>query len=182
VLSRWCEGGGEGEGGQDAGELRRAMLGSMRREADEVFGEGSTVHCMSGSPRTWGGELGLVLKDGIRSIVVRFALLSLSLSLSLSSRRSAANPFSPRPRSPPTNSATRTTTSPTRPPRTATTSTPTPTTRSSLGPSRSSPISTCAKNVSPIPPLCTLGVPTISHFEPSPPRRLIRPMDPLCKG
>ncbi|ORY54859.1 hypothetical protein BCR35DRAFT_355826 [Leucosporidium creatinivorum] len=71
VLSRWTEGGGEGEGvkGEDAGELRREMLTAMRREADKIFGAGTTIHCMSGSPRTWGGELGLVEKEGMRSLI-----------------------------------------------------------------------------------------------------------------
>lgn len=84
VLSSWTEEGGEGEGakGEDAGALRREMLRAMRTAADKTFGVGTTIHCMSGSPRTWGGELGLVEKKGTKSLVVRsFARLCRSASI-----------------------------------------------------------------------------------------------------
>lgn len=41
------------------GELRQAMLHEMRTAADRIFGaeQNAVVHCMSGSPRIWGGDL-----------------------------------------------------------------------------------------------------------------------------
>ncbi|GJN88265.1 hypothetical protein Rhopal_001230-T1 [Rhodotorula paludigena] len=39
------------------GELRQVMLTAMQEAATEVFGAGGILHCMSGSPRIWGGAL-----------------------------------------------------------------------------------------------------------------------------
>ena len=59
----------------DPGELKHLLLSSMRQAALDVFGSPTAVvHCMAGSPRIWGGELGIVgtatkSGEGARSIV-----------------------------------------------------------------------------------------------------------------
>ncbi|BGP18755.1 hypothetical protein JCM10213_003046 [Rhodosporidiobolus nylandii] len=58
----------EGQEEADPGEFKHLLLSSMRNAAEAVFGSSSTdestsisvVHCMAGSPRIWGGSLGLV--------------------------------------------------------------------------------------------------------------------------
>lgn len=39
----------------DAGQMKQDMLRVMRSVSDDVFGVGTTIHCMAGSPRIWGG-------------------------------------------------------------------------------------------------------------------------------
>ena len=167
VLSR------EGDGG-DAGELRTEMLRSMRTAADKIFGPGTTIHCMAGSPRIWGGELALVNK-GSKSIVASAALLWIAPP--------AHPPFMP------SRSATRMTTSPTLLARIATISLSTRSTRSSHAVSTSSRTSTCAKSASQTLRRLTLGAAITSLSAPSrlrlripPTRRLLRGSRTLAAG
>ncbi|KAK4050024.1 hypothetical protein OIO90_005214 [Microbotryomycetes sp. JL221] len=52
----------------DSGLLRQEMLKRMRQVSNQVFGTGTTINCMAGSPRIWNGPLALV-RTGHRSIV-----------------------------------------------------------------------------------------------------------------
>ncbi|BGP29758.1 hypothetical protein JCM10296v2_001503 [Rhodotorula toruloides] len=55
----------------DVGEYRVAMLEAMRAAAIDAFGADGIIHCMAGSPRIWGGSLGIVgaTDDGAVSTV-----------------------------------------------------------------------------------------------------------------
>ncbi|GAA6024307.1 hypothetical protein JCM10207_009260 [Rhodosporidiobolus poonsookiae] len=56
---------GVGEDGDeeapDPGAYRQALIGAFTAAAVQTFGGENVVHCMSGSPRLWGGALGLGL-------------------------------------------------------------------------------------------------------------------------
>ncbi|KDE03829.1 hypothetical protein MVLG_05713 [Microbotryum lychnidis-dioicae p1A1 Lamole] len=56
-------------GTDDVGELRNAMHRAMRKMSNEVFGDGTTIHCMAGSPRIWGGALALRKSNGTKSVI-----------------------------------------------------------------------------------------------------------------
>ncbi|SCV72336.1 BQ2448_3873 [Microbotryum intermedium] len=56
-------------GTDDVGELRSAMHRAMRKMSNKVFGDGTTIHCMAGSPRIWGGALGLRQMNGTKSLI-----------------------------------------------------------------------------------------------------------------
>ncbi|BGP05709.1 hypothetical protein JCM10049v2_001522 [Rhodotorula toruloides] len=50
----------EGATPDEVGEYRVAMLEAMRAAAIDAFGADGIIHCMAGSPRIWGGSLGIV--------------------------------------------------------------------------------------------------------------------------
>ncbi|SGZ08560.1 BQ5605_C030g10802 [Microbotryum silenes-dioicae] len=56
-------------GTDDVGDLRHAMHRAMRKMSNEVFGDGTTIHCMAGSPRIWGGALALRKFNDTKSLV-----------------------------------------------------------------------------------------------------------------